>query len=183
MQNAGNLPAQVVAGETIWISADNTVQGMSDITFSGYTPAGGYTLAYQFAGTTPATVDAEANATDTGWGLTVTAAETLTWKAGVVRFAAYVTHTESGKVYAVEGGEIAVIASPLATSSYTAALTACDAAIADYAANPHGSFSIDGMNVSYRSMNDLIKLRNYLKSLIAEELGNRPIRIIRTRFT
>jgi len=183
MQNAGNLPKQVVAGETIWISADNTAQGMSDITFAGYTPADGYTLAYQFAGTTPAAVAAQANAADTGWGLTVTAAETLTWKAGVVRFVAYVTHTESGKVYAVEGGEIAVIASPLATSSYTAALTACDAAIANYAANPHGSVGIGEMSVTYRSMADLIKLRDYLKSLIAEELGNRPIRIIRTRFT
>jgi len=171
-----------VAGETIWLSADNTVQGTSDITFAGYTPAGGYTLAYHFAGTTPVTVDAEANAGNTGWTLTVSAAETLTWKAGVVRFAAYVTHTASGRVFSVEGGQIAVIASPLATSSYSAALTACDAAISDYAANPHGSFSIDGMNVSYRSMDDLKKLREYLKSLIAEELGNRPIRIIRTRF-
>ena len=183
MQNAGFLPSRIVAGETLWIAAANTAQGLPDITFTGYTPAGGYTLAYQFAGTTPAAVAAVANGTNTGWTLTVTAAETLTWKAGAVRFVAYVTETATDNVYAVDSGTIAVTASPLATSSYTAALTACDTAIADYAANPHGSFAIDGMNVTYRSFDQLMKLRNYLKSLIAEELGNRPIRIIRTRFT
>jgi hypothetical protein len=183
MQNAGLLPSSVVAGETIWISSDNTTQNESDIVLSDYSPSDGYTLAYQFTGVTPATVAAEANGTDTGWTLTIPAATTLTWKAGEIHFAGLVTHTATARVFAVDSGSIKVIASPLATSAWTDVIEKCDAAIADYAANPHGSFSVDGMQITYRSMDSLIKLRNFAVSKRDEETGNRPRRIIRTRFT
>jgi hypothetical protein len=184
MLTLGNLPSSIVAGETIWISASNTTQATNaDIVLSDYTPAGGYTLAYKFAATTPITVSAAANGENTGWTLEVTAAQTLLWKAGTIRYAGYVTHTATGRVFAVDAGSIAVTASPLATSSWTAVVTACDAAILTYAANPHGSFTIDGVTVSFRSLSQLLDLRAYAQTMADTETGARMKRIIRTRFT
>lgn len=180
-ENAGFLPARIVSGETIWIDADNTAQDSEDITFDDYSPADGDTLKYQFAASTPIEVDAVANAANDGWTLTVTAAQTLTFKAGSVNFVAMVT--SGGKTFAVDQGTIYVTANPTQTSDYATALTTVDAAIADYGSNPHSSFMLDGMQVTYRRLSDLINLRNHYRSLIAEETGKRPKRIIRSRFT
>ncbi len=182
MQNAGYMPLTIVAGESIWISASNTAQNLTDITFSDYSPAGGYSLAYHFAAATPITVDAVANGDNDGWTLEVTAAQTLVWKAGTIRFAGYVTDS-NGRVFAADAGTIAVTPSPLATSAWTDVITACDAAILDYAGNPHGSINVDGMSISYRSMDQLTRLRAYAKTMELQETGNRPKRIIRARFT
>ena len=182
--NLGHIPADIVSGETIWISAANTTQDTNaDIVLADYTPAGGYTLAYKFAASTPISVAAAANGDDSGWTLEVTAAQTLLWKAGTIRFAGYVTHTSTGRIFAVDAGTIRVTASPMATSSWSAVVTACDAAIATYAANPHGSFSVDGMSVTYRSLSQLLDLRTYAQSMTEQETGTRGKRIIRTRFT
>ena len=184
MQNIGYIPDSIVAGETIWIAAANTTQATNaDIVFANYTPADGYTLAYQFAATTPITVAAAANGADTGWTLEVTAAQTLTWKAGTINFAGYVTHTESTRKHAVDAGAISVAASPLATSSWTAIVTACDAAILAFAGNPNKTLSVDGMSIAYRSMDDLRNLRHYAQYMAEQETGGRMKRIIRTRFT
>ena len=183
MENAGILPTTIVAGETIWISAENTVQSGSDIILTDYTPAD-YTLAYQFAAATPITVDAVANSEATGWTLTVTAAQTLLWAPGRIRFAAYVIDkSDSDKVYAVDAGEIGVTASPLRVSEYQNILTSIDASLADYAANPNGSFTVNGVSLTYRSFSQLKELRNYIVSLISADTGKRPKRIIRTRFS
>jgi hypothetical protein len=149
--------------------------------FTNYLPAS-YALSYKFAATTPITVAGVTNGS-TGWTLEVTAAQTTLWKPGEISFAGYVTHSTSGRVFAVDAGAIAVTASPSATSDWTAVVTACDAAIATYAANPHGSISMGGMSVSFRSFDQLVELRAYAKSMELYETGNRPKRIIRTRFT
>jgi hypothetical protein len=62
-------------------------------------------------------------------------------------------------------------------------VTALDAAILEYAATPVGSFSVDGVNINYRSMEDLTNLRAYAKTMADSELGSRQKRIIRARFT
>lgn len=183
MTDRGFLPASIVAGETIWIAAANTTGATNtDITLSGYLPAD-YSLSYQFAAASPITVSAVENGDGTGWTLEVTAAQTLAWKPGTVRFAGYATHKTTARVFAVDAGAVSVTPSPLATSTWTAVVTACDAAILTYAGNPNGSLSADGISISYRSLEDLVRLRSYAKSMADGETGGRIRRIIRTRFT
>jgi len=181
MTNAGYMPSRVQAGESIWIAAANTAQGRADITFDGYLPAD-YSLAYHFAASTPIAVAAVANTGGTGWTLDVTGAQTLAWAPGRLPFAAYATHTASGRVFAVDGGTMTVDASPLRVSAWTAVVTACDAAILQYAGNPHGNFSADGMSFSFRSLADLTNLRDYASARAAQDSASRPCRIIRARF-
>ena len=180
--NAGHMPARIIAGESIWIAAANAVQSSADLTFDNFTPAGGYTLAYRFASATPATVEATANGANTGWTIDVPAATTLAWKAGAIAFAGVVTHTETSRVFAVDEGSIAVTASPLATSSWTAVVAACDAALLTYAGGA-SSFTLGDMSYTYRSMEQLLMLRDYAQARANEETGGRQKRIIRTRFT
>lgn len=181
--DAGFLPDSVIGGETIWISAANTIQAATDITFTDYTPADGYTLAYQFAAPTPLTVAATANITDTGWTLEVTGANTLTWKPGEIQFSGFVTNTTTHRVFAVDAGTIRVTASPLRVSSWVAVLASIDAAIATYSSSPYGSVSMGGMNVSFRSMTDLLNLREYASYMLSMDSSRRQKRIIRVRFT
>lgn len=183
MLNAGFLPSRIVAGESIWLSADNSAQDGEDLIFTDYTPAGGYTLAYQFAAAIPITVAATANAGNTGWTLTVTGAQTLLWRPGVIRFAGLVTHTASARIFAVDEGAVAVSVSPMATSEYAAVLVAIEAAILNYATSPSSSFSLDGMQVSYGSLKELLDLRAIYKGLADSQTGKRIKRVIRTRFT
>jgi len=182
MLNAGFLPSRIVGGESIWISAENAAQDGEDIILTDYTPAGGYTLAYQFAAATPIAVAASANTGNTGWTLTVTGAQTLLWRPGNIRFAGFVTHTASTRIFAVDEGAIGVTASPLATSEYSAVLAAIEAAILAYATNPQGSISIDGMSIGYGSLRELIDLRDVYKAEVDRQTGRRIKRVIRTRF-
>jgi len=178
--NLDYMPTQIVAGETIWVAAANSLQSSSDIIISDVTPAD-YTLVYQFDAPTPLSVTAVANDDETGWTLTVTAAQTLLWMAGYVTFIALATKDE--KSFAVDAGMILVKASPLRVSEYSTALTAIETAIANFASNPQRSFSLGDMSISYGSLSELLDLRAFYKSLIARETGKRPRRIIRTRFT
>jgi len=181
--SAGFLPNNIIAGESIWIAAANAVQSGQDITFADYAPSGGYTLAYQFAASTPITVSASANGDSSGWTLEVTAAQTLVWKPAQVAYAGYITHTATDRVFAVDAGRIAVGASPVATSSWKTALANVDAAIASYSeTSTQRSVMIDGMQVSFRSVSELISLRNWLQGMVNADTGNRPRRIIRSRF-
>ena len=186
MLDLGYMPDRIVAGETIWIAAANTTQATNaDIILDDYLPAS-YSLSYQFAASTPITVAAVTNGS-TGWTLEVTAAQTLVWKAGRIRFAGYVTALSGGRVFAVDAGAIEVTASPLATSEWTAVVTACDAAMLAQAATGQvsGSFTVDGISKSftYRTQQELTTLRAYAQNMADLETGNRPKRIIRTRFT
>jgi hypothetical protein len=182
-EHLGYIPAQVTAGETIWIAAANTTRATdADIILSDYTPAGGCSLSYLFAAATPITVAAVANGAETGWTLTVTAAQTLAWRAGSTAFAGQVTDA-AGHVWLVDEGVIVVRASPAAVSTYAAALTAVESAIAEYAANPYGSFTIPGgMTVQYRSIEELINLREFYRAEVSRDSANRARRIIRTEF-
>lgn len=183
MLNAGFLPSRIVAGESIWLAADNSAQDGEDLIFTDYTPAGGYTLAYQFAASIPISIAATANSGNTGWTLIVTGAQTLLWRPGVIRFAGLVTHTASARIFAVDEGAISVTASPMATSEYASVLTAIEAAILNYATNPSSSFSLDGMSINYGSLKELLDLRAVYKAEVARQTGKRIKRVIRTRFT
>jgi hypothetical protein len=182
MENAGYMPTTLTAGESIWIAAANTAQSRDDITFDDYTPAH-YTLAYQFAAATPITVAAVANGAGTGWTLDVTAAQTLTWKAGNLRYVAYATHTSTSRKFVVDSGVISVSPSPLATSAWTAVVAACDAALLAGATAGVMSLGVDGMSITYGSREQVKDLRNYAREMELRDTGNRPARIMRTRFT
>lgn len=182
MDEKGFIPASVVGGESIWISAENTAQGRTDITFDGYTPNGGYTLAYQFGAEAPFSVSAASNGAGTGWTLDVSGVQTLTFKPGAVTFAGVVTHTESGRVFVVDGGIISVTASPLRVSSWAAVVAAIDAAMLTVSTTPNSSITVDGMSVSYRGSSDLINLREWCYQKLREDSGKRIPRRILTRY-
>jgi hypothetical protein len=181
--NAGYMPERIIAGESIWIAAANTAQDGEDIIFDDFTPAGGYSLAYQFAAATPITVAAVKNGGETGWTLDVTGAQTLLWAPSKLTFSGFVTHTATARVFAVDHGTIMVEASPLRVSVWAAALTACDAAIANYAATPKGTVTMGDMSVSYRSQDQLVQMRDYIAHRLRQDTGQRQRLIIRARFT
>jgi hypothetical protein len=183
--NLGHIPSRIVAGETIWLSASNTAQSKSDIVISDFTPAGGYTLAYQFAAPTPISVTAAANGANTGWTLEVSGAQTLLFGAGAIAYTGIVSKVdgETTRNFAVDQGLLKVDASPLRVSSWVAVLASVDAAIATYAANPNSNISIEGFSVSYRSLSQLTELRDYVYHRIQMDSAKRPRRIIRTEFT
>jgi len=183
MQELGYIPASIVGGESIWIAAANTAQASQDITIAGFTPADGYTLAYQFAADTPLSVTAAANGDNTGWTLNVTPAETLTFTPGRMSFVGIVSHSTPARSFIVDSGGVYVNPSPLRVSSWKAVVADIDAAMLTAAATPNGSISVDGMSVSYRGVSDLKSLRDYAVEQLRRDTGRRaPARIL-TRFT
>ena len=182
MQELGFIPASILGGESIWVSASNSAQGATDITLDDYSPADGYTLSYSFQSSTPLTVAAVANGDDSGWTLDITGAQTLTLDPCRVPFVGMVTHTESGRTFAVDSGGIVVYASPLRSSSWSTVMTAIDAAMLTVSTNPNGSITVDGMTVTYKSSTDLIKLRDYAKQQYDKDIGRKFPRRILSRF-
>ena len=182
METLGFVPRKVTAGETVWIASANTDQSRTDITISNHSPADGDSLAYQFAAPTPVEVAAVANAANTGWTLTISAAQTLLWTSRTVGYTGMITDSDS-RVFKVDSGLIEVAPSPLRVSQYAAALTAIETAISNFASNPEKSFTLGDFSVSYGSVDELLKLRDFYKSEVAKETANRTKRIIRTRFT
>lgn len=152
------LPTSLIAGESI----NKTITGITDVT--------GFTLSYLFSASTPLTVACTVESDQ--WTLDVTAAQTLTFKRGTVRFAAMLTETATGVVTCVDSGLISVEASPIATSDYSAALTAVESAIATYGSNPNKRLQLGTMMIEYRDLDDLIKLRDFYRGEIARETGN-----------
>ena len=152
------LPDSVVAGESISVSVPSTT-------------VTGYTLSYSFSASTPITVACVASGT-TAWTLTVTAAQTLVWKRGQVRFAGMLTNTSTGVVTCIDSGVITVEASPLATSQYTAFVTAIDAAILTFGSNPNKRVALGAMSVEYKTLDDLLGLRAWAQSMANSETGN-----------
>lgn len=188
VENAGYMPGRIVAGASIWLAAANTLQSGVDLTFTGITPAAGYSLAYQFSAMpTPVSVAATANGAADGWTLEVTGAQTLLWAPGSLAYIGIATIVSGGvtRSFVVDQGVIAVDASPLRVSAWAAVLTSVDAAIATYAVNPNGSISIDGMSVSYRSLAQLTELRDYAAYRMQQDTAKSGSgrRIIRARFT
>ncbi len=178
--NLGYMPARIVGGETIIRDADH----VGAITLAKYTPADGYSLAYQFAAHTPFVVDAGPTGDEAGWTIEVTGAQTLAIAPGSLPFVGMVAKTVDGvaRSFAVDQGTIEVAASPLRVSSWQAVLAQVDAAMADYASNPHGSISTDGMSVSYRSFTQLAHLRDYALMMLRKDTAARLPGIIRSRF-
>lgn len=174
------IPQSIIGGESIWISAANTVQNSTDIAYDSITPAEGYTLAFLFSADSPLTVAAVANADNTGWTLDVTGAQTLTFSPGDLSYAAIAT--KSGRSIYVESGIIIVKPSPVRVSAWKQVLADIDNAIAQYSKSPNGTVSMGDMQVTYKSMADLTKMREYAEHKLRRDTGQGVRRRILTRF-
>jgi hypothetical protein len=128
-------------------------------------------------------VAAAANTGGTGWTLDVTGAQTLAWRTGNLRYTAYATHKTTARLTVVDAGLIAVTASPMATSPWTAVVAACDAALLSGTASGVISFGVDGISQTYSSRDQLISMRNNAREKELRDTGNHPARIVRARFT
>lgn len=151
------LPDSIVAGETL------------TATITGLTTTG-YTLTYSFASAVPFSVACTVSGSD--FVLTLTPVQTIALRAGALRFAAMHAAT-GGATTCVDSGVIIVEASPLATSNYSAALAAVEAAILKFASNPNRRLSIDGMSIEYKTLDELLSLRSFYRSEINKDLGQR----------
>jgi hypothetical protein len=163
------LPTDIIAGETI----------KKVITV----PADADTVKYQFASVTPLEVEA---VEETGvWTLTVTPAQTLTFKRGSIRFVGLSTDADD-VVTCFDSGAISVEASPMATSDYQAALTLVQTAIKTWGTSENKRLQLGDMSVEVKDLDDLLRLEDYYKRLVAIDTGTSnysggPIRIL-TRF-
>ena len=168
------LPETLVGGETVSI----TVPQGARLT------AAGWTLAYRFASPTPITASGVDDGA-AGWTVSLSSAQTLTFPAGALRFDAIATKTVGEsvtEVVAIDSGQIVVTPTPHLTSKWSTVLASVDAAIATWGTSDQRSMSIEGMSISYRSIDELLKLRSFCLQQIARETGNRRSRIVRTRF-
>jgi len=160
------LPTSITAGESFTATLPATVT------------VTGRTCVYQFKTAVPFSVSCTDNGTS--FILTVTAAQSLTLKAGNIYFAAFATTTSTGAVACVDSGYLTVAPNPLATSSYSTALAAVEAAIASYATNPNKRVNVGDISIEYRDLDDLISLKSYYQSEVNRELtgtGSGPFRI------
>ena len=97
---------------------------------------------------------------------TVSAAVTLALAASA-RWGVFATGSD-GSVSCVASGTLAV--SKL-TSDYRAALAAVDAAIASFSSNPNRSITVGEIQITYKSLDDLLALRSYYAGLVAADEG------------
>lgn len=177
------IPADIRGGESLWISASNP-DYPQDIIVYGSLPDT-HNLSYTFSTgiSLPLTVEGLPNGDGTGWTLELTPAQTLAFTPGPVRYTGQVTNKDTGRVKIVDEGTLFVMSSPARASHWGAVVQSIDAAIADYASNPNGRITMGDMSVSYRSIDELIRLREYAIHMLQADSGRSPRRIIRTRFT
>ena len=169
------MPTELVAGETI----------SEILTISDYPVEDGWAVSYRFATPTPITQACTGGEAGV-WAITLSSAQTLTIPSGRIRFDALATQTVGetvAQVVAVDSGVIQVTASPLTVSKWSAVLASVEAAIATWGTSDQRSMSIEGMSVSYRSIDELLKLRAFCTQQIQRETGNKRPHILRSRFT
>lgn len=170
MEQLGILPLAIIGGESITKTIMVNLHSSDD----------GWELKYVFSDT-PVTQIICTAADNGAFTLTVPGANTIPWPSGVIRYVAYAT--KAVIIEAVDAGAIDVTASPLAPPSWAAAaLTAVEATLAGTATSDQASMSIDGMNLSRRSPEQLITLRNWLRAEARLAGANRPRRVIRSTF-
>lgn len=163
------LPSSIIAGESIVKTITGIVAGESS-------------LSYQFAADTPVSVDCAV--VNDAFILTVSAAQTLTFRNGRISFVGMLTDN-AGVVSCVDSGVIIVAPSPMATSDYSTALTAVEAAIAEYGSNPNAKVKVGDIDIEYKSLDDLLTLRNFYRNEVKKDKGQAPAGgplFINTRF-
>ena len=164
------LPGRIHGGETIKVS----------ITISGYIPAT-HTLSYHFAAAVATTVPATENGL--GWTLTVPADTTVQWGSGHVPFVGMATAKDTDAIVtAVDEGRILVTASPAFTAWANTALVAIEAAILDRATDAQSNMAIGDMSIGHMRVDELIKMRDWLKSEVIRQRQGSVLKILRGRY-
>jgi len=171
MSTLAIMPTSLTAGTSV----------SKTVTVTDYVPDDGWSITYRF-GSSPDPVSVDGvDDDDGGWTVELTAAQTLVMFSGQMRFDAIVFDgTES---ILVDAGIIAVTASPLLVSKWSAVLTAVEAAITSWGATDQRQISIEGMDITFRSIGELFKLRAFCVRMIGRETGNGMPTIIRSKFT
>jgi len=147
------LPSTLFAGESI----NETISGL---TLSGV-------VIYSFSASIPVSVTCTEN--DPSFVLTVTAAQTITFKHGSIKYTGI--QTIDGVATCIDYGSISVTASPAATSDYTSALATVEAAILAYGSSANKKIKVDTIEIEYRDLDDLLTLRNFYKNEITKDTG------------
>jgi len=154
-----NEPKEIIKGETIeW-----------EESFASY-PATDYTLKYYFRG--PAAFEKTATANGTGYKITFSATETDALTAGTYWYYAFCE--ADGERYKVSEGSLEVV-DFLDQTTYDGrseaqkALEAVEAVIRGTASKEQLEYQIAGRSLRYRSVEELITLRDYLKKEVARE--------------
>ena len=166
------MPKSIVAGESVSLA----------VAINGVTPDGGWSLTYRLAASPGLSVEGVADGD--GWSVNITPAQTLTFPRGLIRFDALAKKGSGADEQSllVDSGTIAVSPSPIAESAWSAVLVQVDAAIASWGTSPNRSVSIDGMSVTFRNLDELLRLRAFCLQQVARDRGGMGPRVIRTRF-
>lgn len=162
------LPTELTAGETLSV----------DVVLDGKTPADGWSLKYTFANSGGSI---EVNATelddDSGWNIALTSSQTVVFESGPLFFSGLaIKETEA---VAVDSGEIAVLS---LTSKWTVVLASVEAAIATWGTSDQRSMTIEGMSVSFRSIDELLTLRAFCIRQIDRQRRRAGRRVILSTF-
>lgn len=156
-------PQSVNAGDTIqWERQDLT----------DYLPADGWALSYVLINSA-AKITISATTSGTGYAVTVAAATSATYAAGVYAWQAYVTKTTER--FKVDEGTMEVLPNFAAATTYDSrshvktVLDAIEAVIESRASVDQESYSIMGRSLKRTPMADLLKLKDRYKALYLAE--------------
>ena len=169
-------PTRAIAGDT-W---------RWDIAFAGYTPAAGWALTYIFAGAGKLSVTGAANATQTGWEVTVPAASTAALAAGQYSWVAQVT--QGAEKYTLAQGStsvernLALANAGDAQSHAERTLRVIEAAIENRLTDGMEKYEIDGRVVERIPAMDLYALRDKYRVEVARLRNGGRLPSVRLRF-
>lgn len=167
------IPETLTAGESLSVS----------VSVSDYKPSDGWALVYKFVyGVSSITANGNEDAEIDGWTVELTPAETLSIPSGTISFHAFAQKSSESVIiesHCVDAGTIQVKS---LVSKWSAVLESVEAAIASWGTSDQRSMSIEGMSVSYRSIEELLHLRAFCTQQIKKELGRKGPHLLRTRF-
>lgn len=162
-----NEPSLVTAGDTIqWARQD----------LSDYLPADGWALSYVLINSA-AKITIAATTSGTGYAVTVSAATSAAYTAGVYSWQAYVTNSGTSQRVKVDSGHIEILPNFAALSTYDArthakkVLDAIEAVIEGRASVDQESYAIMGRQLRRTPMADLLKLRDRYRTLYLAEVN------------
>lgn len=159
-------PLKVTAGDTLtWRRND----------FSNYLPADGWALSYVLINA-EGKITINAATSGTGYLITVAAAISADYTAGLYKWQAYVTNSGTGERVNVGKGSIEVLPNFSAAATYESrsvvkqTLDAIEAVILGRASQDQESYAIMGRQLKRTPIEELLKLRDKYKSLYAAEI-------------
>jgi len=137
------------------------------LAYSSYPASDGWTCSVNFAGNHFSTAVACTTNTDgKSFDLAVLAASTKAWGWGPASAQALLTKASPANVKVAEMVCFTVLPDPTVATAEMTALVAIDAIIANRATDDQLTTAIDGIQLQYRSIADLQRLRSYYKRIV-----------------